>query len=83
MTAPLLHPEKITQLQCDECNRGLQAQFSSWLADSFKYCPALLSLHDEMEAVLGVAEYCCTVARNKPQPGDYLQNLQFQYLPPK
>jgi hypothetical protein len=30
MTSVQAHPEKITQLQCLQCNFGLQAQFLQW-----------------------------------------------------
>lgn len=42
-------PEKITQLQCFECNQGLQSIFLNWLADSFKFAPNLLArFHHEL-----------------------------------
>lgn len=69
-------PEKITQLQCNECNEGLQSQFLYWLNDSFKYQPQILSkIHLELEALLGLAQFLYTIGRDKPQAGDFLQNI--------
>lgn len=74
-------PEKITQLQCHECNGGLQSIFLNWLSDSFKHTPHLLAhAHMELEALLGAAEFAYTVGRDRPQAGDFLQNIAYQYL---
>ena len=79
-TLPVL-PEKITQLQCHECNGGLQGIFLNWLSDSFKHTPHLLAhAHLELEGLLGAAEFVYTVGRDRPQAGDFLQNIAYQYL---
>ena len=49
MTSMAALPEKITQLQCFECNQGLQSIFLNWLSDSFKFTPSLLArFHQEL-----------------------------------
>jgi hypothetical protein len=32
-------------------------------------------MHQEIEALLGVAEFAYTVGRDRPQAGDFLQNI--------
>jgi hypothetical protein len=83
MTAsPPALPEKITQLQCHECNGGLQSIFLNWLSESFRLTPHLLAhLHMELEALLAAAEFAYTVGRDRPQAGDFLQNISYKYPP--
>ena len=77
MSSPPL-PEKITQLQCASTNTYLQSQFIQWASESLKYKPQLLNyLQDEIEAIIGIVEYALTIKQDKPQPGDFLQNIQF------
>lgn len=80
MTAsPSALPEKITQLQCHECNGGLQSIFLNWLSESFRFTPNLLAhIHIELEALLAAAEFAYTVGRDRPQAGDFLQNISYQ-----
>lgn len=71
-----LMPEKITQIQCEDCNRSLHQQFIYWLNDSFKYLPNFLSkFYMEIEVLMSFVEYRFSISINKPQPGDFLQNI--------
>ena len=52
-----------------------------WFSESFKYKPEILNyIQDELEVLLAYADYKLTIAQDKAQPGDYLQNIAFKYF---